>query len=535
MKSNNSFLDVLTLKNRLLTLLGVCALSAHASFAADVTLAWDPSPDAGVASYRLHYGTASGAYTSVTNAGAATTITVRGLVEGTTYYFGATAVGTNQLESDFSNEISYTVPLPQNTAPTLTVITNQTINEDGIAGPITFTVGDQETPVGALTLAGSSSNPTLVPSTNIVFGGSSATRTVTVTPVPNASGTAQITVTVNDGELSASRQFTLTVTAVNDAPTLASISDQTIDEDAAAGPISFTVGDIETAASSLTLTGTSSNPTLVPTANIVFGGTGANRAVTVTPVANGNGTAVITVTVSDGALSANRQFTLTVRAVNDRPIVSSISNQTIDEDTVAGPISFSIGDLETSAGSLTLSATSSDPSLVPQANIVFAGSGTNRTLTLTPTTNQFGTAQITVTVGDGLLTATSQFTLTVNAENDTPTLTAIGNRTIDEDTTTGPISFTVGDVETATDMLTLTGTSSNVALVPNANITFGGSGANRSVTVTPAANQFGTAQITVTVSDGSKSASRLFTLTVNSVEDPPAAPLNLRLAQAQVP
>ncbi len=534
MKYQRLFLGILSSKNRFALLLGAIGLSTNA-FAANVTLAWDPSPDAGLAGYRVHYGTASGNYTSVTNAGSATNVTVTGLVEGTTYYFGATAVGTNQLESEFSNEISYTVPLPQNTVPTLTVISNQTITEDGIAGPISFTVGDQETPAGALTVAGSSSNPTLVPNTSVVFGGSGASRTVTVTPVANGSGTAQITVTVNDGELSTSRQFTLTVNALNDAPTLTSISDQSIDEDTAAGPISFTVGDVETSASSLTLTGVSSNPSLVPNANIVFGGTGASRAVTVTPLGNGSGTAVITVTVSDGALSGNRQFTLTVRSVNDRPTITSISNQTIDEDTVAGPISFSVADLETAAASLTLSATSTDPALIPVSSIAFAGSGTNRTLTLTPSTNQFGTAQISITISDGALTATSQFTFTVNSVNDTPTLTSITNRTINEDTTTGPISFTVGDVETATDMLTLTGTSSNLTLVPNANITFGGSGANRSVTVTPAANQFGTGQITVTVSDGNKSANRVFTLIVNSVEDPPTPPANLRIAQVQIP
>ena len=50
--------------------------------------------------------------------------------------------------------------------------------------------------------------------------------------------------------------------------------------------------------------------------------------------------------------------------------------------------------------------------------------------------------------------------------------------------------------------------------MPNANIVFGGSGANRTLTVTPAANQTGSSTITVTVSDGSLTASSTFTLTV---------------------
>ena len=84
----------------------------------------------------------------------------------------------------------------------------------------------------------------------------------------------------------ASDSFVLTVTAVNDLPTISDVTDKTTNEDTATAAIGFTVGDVETAAASLTVTGSSSNSTLVPTANIVFGGSGANRTVTITPAAN---------------------------------------------------------------------------------------------------------------------------------------------------------------------------------------------------------------------------------------------------------
>ena len=74
---------------------------------------------------------------------------------------------------------------------------------------------------------------------------------------------------------------------------------QTTTEDTATAALGFTVGDAETPAASLTVTATSSNPTLVPIANIVFGGTGATRTVTVTPAPNQSGTATITLTVTD--------------------------------------------------------------------------------------------------------------------------------------------------------------------------------------------------------------------------------------------
>jgi len=75
-----------------------------------VTLAWDPSLDTNVAGCNVYYGVVSRTYTNMVNVGKATNGTISGLVEGTTYYFAATAYSILGLESDFSNEASYTVP-----------------------------------------------------------------------------------------------------------------------------------------------------------------------------------------------------------------------------------------------------------------------------------------------------------------------------------------------------------------------------------------------------------------------------------------
>ena len=99
---------------------------------------------------------------------------------------------------------------------------------------------------------------------------------------------------------------------------------------------------------------------------------------------------------------------------NAAPTISDISNQTTSENTSTEAIPFTIGDADTSNSVLTLSGSSSNPTLVPESNIVFGGSGTNRTVTLTPATGLSGTATITVTLGDGALTTSDTFTLTVN-------------------------------------------------------------------------------------------------------------------------
>ncbi len=60
------------------------------------------------------------------------------------------------------------------------------------------------------------------------------------------------------------------------------------------------------------------------------------------------------------------------------------------------------------------------------------------------------------------------FVLTVTSVNDLPTISDIGDQGISEDGNTGDLAFTVGDVETPVANLTLSGSSDNLALVPNA-------------------------------------------------------------------
>src|SRR5437773_4281251 len=117
--------------------------------------------------------------------------------------------------------------------------------------------------------------------------------------------------------------------------------------------------------------------------------------------------------------------------------MSSVANQSTNEDTPTATIPFSIGDVESTAGSLTVSGHSSNQGLVPDGNIVFGGSGPNRTLTLVPAANQSGTATITITVADPDGASASKI---VRAHVNTPvtsrTLTTPSAQYNDEDTPT---------------------------------------------------------------------------------------------------
>lgn len=113
-----------------------------------------------------------------------------------------------------------------------------------------------------------------------------------------------------------SNTITVATTESNTPPTITPIANQTITVNGASDALAFTVGDADTPAADLLVTGTSSNPTLVPntSAAIAFGGSGAERTVTITPAAGQTGVATITLSVFDGGRTTTLTFTVTVNA-----------------------------------------------------------------------------------------------------------------------------------------------------------------------------------------------------------------------------
>ena len=71
-----------------------------------VKLAWDASPSPGVAGYRIHFGTNAGNYSFVTNVGLVRTQTVV-LPHTGRWFFAATAVDANGMESPLSNQVQW--------------------------------------------------------------------------------------------------------------------------------------------------------------------------------------------------------------------------------------------------------------------------------------------------------------------------------------------------------------------------------------------------------------------------------------------
>ena len=100
--------------------------------------------------------------------------------------------------------------------------------------------------------------------------------------------------------------------------------------------------------------------------------------------------------------------------------------------------------------------------------------------------------------------------------NQTPPTLAFNaiDRSTRQSLSTAPIWFTVGDAETISTQLVVTAVSGNTTLVPNTNLVFGQSGIQRWLNITPAFGQWGSAPITVSVTDGLFTNSKTFNLSV---------------------
>ncbi|MFD2552652.1 HYR domain-containing protein [Bizionia sediminis] len=99
-----------------------------------------------------------------------------------------------------------------NPAPSITAVSNQESCPNSDIR-VTVTVADFATPVDNLTLSGSSSNTAIVANANIVASSTGADRTITITPVTDAQGSATITLTVtNDFGVSETTTFDVSFT-----------------------------------------------------------------------------------------------------------------------------------------------------------------------------------------------------------------------------------------------------------------------------------------------------------------------------------
>jgi len=208
------------------------------------------------------------------------------------------------------------------------------------------------------------------------------------------------------------------------------------------------------------------------------------------------------------------------------PVLTVPLTVTVKEDTTTN-LSFMVTDSSSPIFSTTMAATSSATNLIDSSGLVFSGAGTNRVLAITPKTHKYGSATITVVATDAAgLKGTNRFLLSIPFVDVLPVFTTvISNKTVLQNSSATAFPFQISDYETAAASLTVTAFSGDTNLVMNSKLVPGGSGASRTLTVTPVTNTYGATTISVVVTDANNGkATNTFTLTVTHVNQAPYFP-----------
>jgi len=226
--------------------------------------------------------------------------------------------------------------------------------------------------------------------------------------------------------------------------------------------------------------------------------------------------------------------TITVATLNDAPSFVTGPNQIVLEDATAQNVagwatSISAGPANESAQTLSFSTASDNGGLFSAQPAV--DSMGSLTYTLAPNAN--GVAMVTVTLSDsGGMSAAQTLLLTVRPVNDAPSFVAGANQVLPEDAgaqtvAAGATSISAGPANESAQALTFSAATDDSSLF-SVQPTVSSTG---TLTYTPAANAFGVATVTVTLSDSGgvlnggvdTSATQTFTVTVTSVSDAPFA------------
>ncbi len=335
-------------------------------------------------------------------------------------------------------------------APIVFQIGPQVTEEDTPTRAIGISLVDANTPATLLTLTGSSSDPVRVPDGNLVFSGSGYRRTLVVTPAPNQFGYVEIRVRVSDGAESSETAFPLTINPGNDAPVNTVPGPQTVDVGTALvfnGPRLVSVSDPDAGTSTVrvALSVAHGKLTLASTAALVITNgendtpsmwlTGSVSAVNTalngmryTPAVGFIGSDTLTIDTSDlghtgngGPLRDTDTIDISVAAPHTPPTISTIPDQSIDLGGSSATVPFTVNSAVVAPANLVVTATSSNTVLLPAASLLLGGSGSARTIRITPAPGQSGEATLDVKVSDGTAEAHTTFTVTVLRVNQIPT------------------------------------------------------------------------------------------------------------------
>jgi hypothetical protein len=398
---------------------------------------------------------------------------------------------TPGIATQLLQDIGWAIPAAVNSPPIMASIGALSSTEDNNK-VVTLSATDADS--DAITFSASSDNGSVSAS---VSG-----TTLTLIPDANYFGTANITVTANDGtgagNATDTEVVTYTISSENDLPVFTSSASGSTQYGSNLD-VTLSATDVETSNVNITFAVQSSDSSKV-TASI------SGSTLTLAPVNNyiGDTNLTLRATDTDGG-TTDQSYVLTISAIpNTAPVLTAIGAQASNEDT-AKIINLAATDGE--GDSLMYSATSDNASVTASIS--------GATLTLTPAADYFGSAAITVSVSDGSLSDTEIVTYTISSENDLPVFTSSASGSTQYGDSLA-VSLSATDIETVNSSISFSLVSSNAS-----QITASISGST--LTLIPVNTYIGDTTLTLRASDGnSGSTDQSYTLTITpAVNDAP--------------
>ena len=497
------------------------------SVAGTVNLRWESSPDESIVGYHVYFShSTSGPFQRLT-ASPLSTMTYAHQVGTGTHHYMVRAVKLERTGSgtfyNLSQGIFTSVTKSSGGAVPQINITADDATA-GETGPdtgairITRSFADENALVVDFLVGGTAQNGSDYSTigSSIVIPAWESQATITITPLADNVIEGDETVTI---QIRPSANYTVgsppsallkIADGINHPPTISQIPDQTIEAGSSSANLAFNISDPETAASDLAITGASSNEQIVPKTGITLGGSGATRAVRISPAANASGVVTIILRVTDGVNHTTSSFDVTVTPPNLPPTALSRAVQTLEntpidillqgEDPEGQPLTYSIKS-EPAKGTLT---------------------GTPPTISYTPATNYFGSDSFTFTVRDSKTeSAPAQVSINITPRNRPPVALDGAIETLEDRS----VNITLAGTDPDDDVLQY-----EIVLQPRRGKL---SGTGKAYVYHPDTNIFGADSFTFRVADGEfVSSEATVSLAIAPVNDVPVAEnKNLKFAE----
>ena len=372
--------------------------------------------------------------------------------------------------------------------------------------------------------AGATVSSVTQPANGVVTIGSGGL--VTYKPASNYNGADSFSYTVTSGGVTETTTVTMTVTAVNDAPTASKPSDITsVDNSSPTYNVGGFYSDADGDALIFTQTGLPPGLAINPTTGQITGTIDKHAS-----TGGVGGVYSVTVTATDPSMAAiSKTFNWTV--TNPLPIAGNDTFTGSEDTAISGNVLTNDSDPDGDA----LSVVTTPVTGPSNGTLVLNSDGT---FTYTPNLNYNGSDSFTYTLKDADgATTTATVTLNVNPTNDSPVITAPASIAATEDTTltfSGANAILIDDPDTASITTTITVTNGKLTLASGAGVTITGSGtgtlqivgssanitaALAAMTYAAPADYNGPATLTVSSTDGIGTNSSSIVLSVAAVAD----------------